>query len=575
MSMFRALAVDFDGTLTRDGRRPAQHVLDALARVRAEGCRVLLVTGRILSELRADFPDVEQHVDAIVAENGCVLHRDGVSRTLAPPVPSALAEALRHRDVPLRTGDALIACDGHHAVTVLHEIERLGLDCQIVHNRAALMVLPAGVTKGSGLYEALGDLGISRHSAIGVGDAENDHSLLDVCEVGVAVGNAVPALARHADIVLVGHDGDGVVELLEGPVFDGKAAVHSARWQMVLGTDPAGGQVTVPTSPLNLLVCGNTGLGKSHAAGLVAERLIALGYCVLVIDPEGDHRGLGRLRGVVSVDAAEGLPSPSRVAALVRQRFQSVVLDLSCLEPEDRRTYLRALAVEVGQQRADVGLPHWIVMDEAHMSEPHGLAWGNGIAASRGHVLVTYRPEDLGSPVLDDLDGVLALCGDAPLPESVLEIARRVSGLDAAVLQHLAGRLAGHDALLVLDAAVGTTTPVRLAQRTTPQVRHAHKYGVRPVSPDKRFYVRDDYDNVVDVAGSMAELCIVLARIDEAALRHHARGRDLSHWVAEVFADRALAGVLEEAEADLVQGRIPVPEARARMLAGVARRYPA
>ena len=29
-------------------------------------------------------------------------------------------------------------------------------------------------------------------------------------------------------------------------------------------------------------------------------------------------------------------------------------------------------------------------------------------------------------------------------------------------------------------------------------------------------------------------------------LRHHARGHDLSHWVGEVFADRALAGVLDD-----------------------------
>ena len=79
---------------------------------------------------------------------------------------------------------------------------RLGLDCQLVRNRSVLMILPAGVTKGTGLLEALAVVGLSRHNAIGLGDAENDHSLLDVCEVGVAVANAVDAIRAHADIVL-------------------------------------------------------------------------------------------------------------------------------------------------------------------------------------------------------------------------------------------------------------------------------------------------------------------------------------------------------------------------------------
>ena len=39
-------------------------------------------------------------------------------------------------------------------------------------------------------------------------------------------------------------------------------------------------------------VTGTPQRGKSYVAGLIAERLIGLGYCVVVIDPEGDHVGL-------------------------------------------------------------------------------------------------------------------------------------------------------------------------------------------------------------------------------------------------------------------------------------------
>lgn len=52
---FRAVAVDFDGTLTLGGR-PSAGVLDAIADARRRGVRVLLVTGRILTELRECSP---------------------------------------------------------------------------------------------------------------------------------------------------------------------------------------------------------------------------------------------------------------------------------------------------------------------------------------------------------------------------------------------------------------------------------------------------------------------------------------------------------------------------------------
>lgn len=574
---FRALAVDFDGTLTRDGRRPAPHVLAALETVRRDGCRVVLVTGRILSELRADFPDADDVFDAIVAENGCVLSVDRSARLLAPRVDDTLAKALDTLEVPYRAGDAILACDGVHAMTVLAQVRGLGLDCQLVHNRDALMVLPAGVTKGTGLFEALGDLGVSRHSSVGVGDAENDHALVDVCELGVAVGNAVPALKRHADLVLAGHDGDGIVELLTGPVFSGEKAVHSRRWDMLLGTTPTGDPVTLPTSQLNLLVCGDTGLGKSYVAGLVAERLIALGYCCLVVDPEGDHAELGRLRGVVTVDAADGLPAPARLASLMRQRFSSVVLDLSCLAPPERRDYLDLLTVEIAAQRRDVGLPHWIVLDEAHIGEAEAIVAGHLAPGElrRGQLLVTYRPFDLSDAVLDGLDGVLALAGDEPLDDSIVSIACRVSGLDEPRLRHLAGGAGPHQGLLALHPDIGPTRVVAFAARTTPQVRHAHKYGVVSVPAERRFYFRNGYDAVVDVAGSMAELTRAVARVDDDVLVHHAPGNDLSRWIGSVFQDHALAGVVAEAEHALDRHRIPVSEERARILAAVVRRYPA
>ncbi len=99
-----------------------------------------------------------------------------------------MSAALSARGVAHRSGQVLVACAAADEPAALEVIRELGLDCQLVRNRGELMILPAGVTKGTGLLAALGELGLSPHNAIGVGDAENDHSLLDACEIGVAVG---------------------------------------------------------------------------------------------------------------------------------------------------------------------------------------------------------------------------------------------------------------------------------------------------------------------------------------------------------------------------------------------------
>jgi hypothetical protein len=98
---------------------------------------------------------------------------------------------------------------------VLEVIRNLGLERQVIFNKDAVMVLPSGVNKAFGLSAALNELGLSPHNTVGVGDAENDHSLLDFCGCGVAVANALPILKEHADFITKGDRGAGVVELID------------------------------------------------------------------------------------------------------------------------------------------------------------------------------------------------------------------------------------------------------------------------------------------------------------------------------------------------------------------------
>jgi hydroxymethylpyrimidine pyrophosphatase-like HAD family hydrolase len=571
---FRAVAVDFDGTLAEDGRVAAD-TLAALRHVRARRVTVILVTGRILDELYGVFPDVDNHVDAVVAENGAVVSTPRGQRRLAAPVDPAVGEALTAKRVAWRAGQVLVGCSGADEAAVLKVVRGLGLDCQLVRNRGELMVLPAGITKGSGLFEALGDLGLSHHNTLGVGDAENDHSLLETCELGVAVANAVDAVRAHADVVLAEPNGGGVTQLLRSGLLTGEEHVHPRRWQLVLGIDGNGQPVQLPASQINVVVAGGTGEGKSYLAGLIAEQLVGLGYSLFVFDPEGDHVGLGQLRGVLVVDAHRETIA-GEVVQLLRHRYATVVLDLSGLDPGAQARYVERLPVEIEAQRRVTGLPQWVVLDEAH-----GPLGRNGIGAdvfdpaAKGYLLVTWRPEELSTDVVAGLDAVIALGSPHPAA-SLIDLTAAVADLPRGEVARL---LCGPSRRAVLAWRGHPRRAARftLGQRATSHFRHNHKYGTTGVDVTRRFYFRTVPDTPTGaVAANLAELEAELARCDRGVLRHHCPKHDFSRWIGGVFHDHTLAQQVAAAEEELSASSpaAVVEETRVGLVAALQQRRP-
>lgn len=102
------LALDYDGTIARHDTRDAA-VRDAIADARTRGVIVLLVTGRILDELRRVAGDLH-FVDGVVAENGAVVHFPDSEHTslVAPPVPDAFVAELGRRGIPFTAGQCLV-----------------------------------------------------------------------------------------------------------------------------------------------------------------------------------------------------------------------------------------------------------------------------------------------------------------------------------------------------------------------------------------------------------------------------------------------------------------------------------
>jgi len=153
-----------------------------------------------------------------VAENGALLYRPATREItlLGSPPPHEFIHTLQARGIaPLSTGHVIVATWHPHESAVLEVIRELGLELQVIFNKGAVMVLPTGLNKATGLQAALREMRLSPHHVVGVGDAENDHAFLSLCGWAATVAGALHPIKERADLITHGDNGAGVVELID------------------------------------------------------------------------------------------------------------------------------------------------------------------------------------------------------------------------------------------------------------------------------------------------------------------------------------------------------------------------
>jgi hydroxymethylpyrimidine pyrophosphatase-like HAD family hydrolase len=212
---FEALATDYDGTLAYDGIVD-EVTVHALMRARDAGLKLVMVTGRELSDLFNTF-EHSSLFDVIVAENGAVLYTPATEAVelLAPAPPPAFVERLNNARIPLSVGHSIVATVSPHEHEVLAAIRDFELEWHVIFNKGSVMALPANVTKATGLGAALELVGVLPERTAGIGDAENDQAFLRACGLAVAVANALPTVKEIAHHVTAGARGAGVVEVID------------------------------------------------------------------------------------------------------------------------------------------------------------------------------------------------------------------------------------------------------------------------------------------------------------------------------------------------------------------------
>jgi len=541
---YLALAVDYDGTAAVDDRL-TDSAAAALDRLRVSGRRAVLVTGRRLAELLRVCPSVDLF-DLIVAENGAVLYdpKQHDEVPLASPPPSSFAERLRERGVaPLEIGSVIVATHEPHGAVVLDVIRELGLELQVVFNRSAIMVLPPGVNKGSGLQFALRKLGLSLHEAVAIGDAENDHSLLDCCECGVAVANAVSSLKKRAAFVTRGENGVGVAELIDELIANDLRRMEGRLEQhlLLVGKRSDGTTVRIPLYGRNVLVAGPSGSGKSTLTAGLIERLIDKAYQVCIIDPEGDY---GTLQGIVCLGNPQRAPSVGEVLSGLEDPATNVAVSLLGLPLQDRPAFFSQLIAGLQGLRARTGRPHWIVLDEAHHMLPQSWGHVSSVLPSKlgEAILVTVHPDHVAPAVLAPIDVVVAVGED---PERTM---RKFAGAVAQPLAWPPGL--SYEQGKVVAWLVGDEQPPFTFEPQpcrAERIRHHRKYAEGNLRHHS-FYFRGPDGRLNLRAQNLWMFCQIAEGLDEQTWMFHLRRRDYSRWFRKAIRDEYLAQQAERIE---------------------------
>ncbi|HVW30094.1 MAG TPA: HAD-IIB family hydrolase [Polyangiaceae bacterium] len=542
---FLALVTDYDGTLAENGKVSARTV-NTLRQLREGGRRLVLVTGRELSDLVPLFPE-HTLFDRIVGENGGVLWAPDSRevKLLGEPPPEGFVERLRELGVPVSVGRVIVATHEPHETTVLDVIRELGVELQVIFNKGAVMILPSGVNKATGLRAALAELGLSAHNAVAVGDAENDHTLLSECEAAVAVDNALPTLKERADWVTRGESGDGVAELAEQLLTTDlrELSPRLRRHDVAIGKTPSGDDVTVQPYGPRILVCGASGSGKSTLVTTFLEGLSDSGYRYCLIDPEGDFTNAPAAL-VVGDERKE--PTADEVIEVLRAGESSVVANLLGVALAERPRVLSPLLARLMENRIRYGTPHFIVVDEAHHMMPEGDVTLSEALASVTHsvLLVTVHPERIAKSVLEQLDHVFVVGKNAGEP--LRAFAERANvGLPVS-----AEELAAGEVYYWQRAAPDRVARFRVLAPKTERRRHQRKYASGELGEDKSFYFRGPEGSLNLRAHNLSLFLQIAEGVDDATWTHHLLRHDYSRWLKDAIKDEALSKAVFAVEAD-------------------------
>lgn len=268
MPHYTTLAVDLDGTTLRNDKslsprtvavlvgaqqrgmrliiasgRPPQgiaHVAEALQLARYGGYVLAYNGGQLWKPEPLDWQLIDSHILPLEAreiayemgkEAGMELltYHDGtlISEDICNPYVAGSLRANRLRPnqvahfLEATAALPLAKCMVVGEPTILEPLERpvamrlLNIATVFRSEPYFMEIVPRGIDKGRGLERLLSEMGETPDHLIACGDAPNDIPMLCYAALGVAMGNAQPAVKAAADTICGTNEEDGVAQIAE------------------------------------------------------------------------------------------------------------------------------------------------------------------------------------------------------------------------------------------------------------------------------------------------------------------------------------------------------------------------
>lgn len=541
---YHVLAVDYDGTIALHGKVPG-HVVDILKKVKNSSRKLLLVTGRELDELKEIFPE-HTIFDLVVAENGALIYDPVTSEEtkLGETPPQSFVEELKNRGVHrLSVGRVIVATWEPHQNTVLEVIKNSGVERQVIFNKGAVMILPPGVNKATGLEAALKKLEMSMHNVAVAGDAENDSAMFLAAEFSVAVANALPAVKKQADWVTASDHGDGIIEMATVLLDDDLSQMEEklSRHYLTLGHLTDGNSFSISPYRNGIMLAGASGGGKTTLTASFLESLIEKKYQFCLVDPEGDYT---EFSNCVVIGDSEHSPQLDEIITILRDATQNVVICLLGIKLNDRPSFVKNLMAEVNKLRAYKGHPHWLILDEVHHLFPAEVesSFFNIPAELKNFMMITMSPELVNKEIVTQAD-MLIIVGDEP--QLMLEKFAAIQDIPTNdLLVHTQAK--GEAWIWELNSGkkpfvISSMKPQHILQR------HKKKYATGDMKTNS-FYFTGPESKLNLKAQNLAFFTQIAEGIDDETWMYHLKKKEYSAWIRDAVGDEELADLIKKEE---------------------------
>ncbi|MEL7293083.1 MAG: Cof-type HAD-IIB family hydrolase [Pseudomonadota bacterium] len=263
--MYKLIALDMDGTLLTSDKTISENTKRAIDAARQQGVKVVLASGRPLDGMQAklDELNIQGDNEFVVYFNGSMVKELGSDKL----IHTAIIDGAKAKKVATLAQQLGLDC---HAFSTEHglitpkmnphtdieaninqiPVTEMAFD-QLVDDHPIIKVMIVGApekltngirqipdefhqaftivqsapffleflnldsNKGVGVGAIAEYLGIRADEVICVGDAENDHHMLQYAGLGVAMDNAMPQTKQIADHITASNNEDGVAKVIE------------------------------------------------------------------------------------------------------------------------------------------------------------------------------------------------------------------------------------------------------------------------------------------------------------------------------------------------------------------------